>query len=431
MNTKNVISPFVAAIDIGTTKIVALLGEKKENGKIIIRGMSTTPSRGVRRGEVKNIEEAVYSIQTAVEALQLKTGVALSDVFVGIAGETIRGVRNNTHINRDYPEKLITTDEVNRLVNEMYKMNVETGEEILHVLPQTFIVDNEFGIRKPAGMIGRRLEGNFHVVVGEVASARIIERCVNSVGLRVNSLVLEPLASARAVLTDEEKEIGVALVDIGGGTTDIAVYHDNVIQHTAVCPFGGFVISEDIRKFLNILPQQAEELKIRYGSAFGDTAPLDNVPVPALSGREPKYVTRKQLAHVIQARVSEIFDAVIFELENSNYYDKLGAGIVLTGGGAMLKDLPQLVNFKTGLDVKIGFPGESLAAEMDNNINHPMYSTAVGLIIEGYHMNNTMRQRQADEGKERTVRGGFFDMIRNQVSKTTSKLFEENDAEMK
>ena len=382
MTTK---TDFVAAIDIGTTKIVAIVGKKKENGKIEILGMSTTPSKGVKRGIVLNIEEAVNSIQKTVEDVQFTAGTKITDVFVGIAGQHIKSIKNRGYINRDSYDEVITKSDIDKLIQDMYKIPIDVGEEIIHVLPQNFIVDSETGVKNPVGMYGKRVEANFHIVVGQIASARNIGKCINKSGLRLNQLVLEPLASSEAVLTDDEKEAGVALVDIGGGTTDIAVYYDDIIRHTAVIPFGGDVITNDIKEGCSILLRQAELLKTQYGSALGDLAKDDEVvSIPGISGREPKEISCKSLAYIIQSRMEEILDAVIYEIENSGYFEKLSAGIVITGGGALLRHLPALVKFKTGMDVRIGLPTERLASEAMKEVNHPMYATSVGLVLKGY-----------------------------------------------
>jgi cell division protein FtsA len=267
----------------------------------------------------------------------------------------------------------------------MHKIHIDIGEEIIHVLPQNFIVDNETGIKNPIGMCGKRLEANFHIVIGDVASATNIERCIKRCNMTVKDMILEPLASADATLTDDEKEAGVVLVDIGGGTTDVAVYYDSIIRHTAVIPFGGNVITEDIKKGCETLWRYAELLKVKYGSAFGDIAPDDKVvSVPGISGRPAKEISFKSLAYIIQSRMEEIIDAVNFEIKNSGYADKLAAGIVITGGGAMLKHMPQLMKFRTAMDVKIGIPNEHLAGTSKTELNQPMFATAVGLIMRGF-----------------------------------------------
>jgi len=384
---------YVAAIDIGTTKIVAIVGKKNENGKIEILGLSKALSKGVKRGVVLNIEETVNAIQTTVLDVQKRSGIMFSEVFVGIAGQHIKSMKNRGYIIRDAYDDEIQKEEVFKLIEDMHKIHIDIGEEIIHVIPQNFIVDNETGVKSPIGMCGRRLEANFHIVIGQVAAAKNIEKCIRKANLIVKDMILEPLASSDAVLTDDEKEAGVVLVDIGGGTTDVAVYYDNIIRHTAVIPFGGNVVTKDIKEGCAILQRHAEQLKIQYGSALGDIAPEDKVvSIPGISGREPKEISFKSLAYIIQSRMEEIIDAVNFEIQNSGYADKLAAGVVITGGGAMLKHLPQLMKFKTAMDVRIGLPNEHLAGSAKNEINQPMYATSVGLIMRGFEYLETYKK---------------------------------------
>ncbi|MBK8883196.1 MAG: cell division protein FtsA [Bacteroidales bacterium] len=384
---------YVAAIDIGTTKIVAIVGKKNENGKIEILGLSKAPSKGVKRGVVLNIEETVTAIETTVEDVQKRSGILFSEVFVGIAGQHIKSMKNRGYITREAYDDEIKKEEVFKLIEDMHKIHIEIGEEIIHVIPQNFIVDNETGVKSPIGMCGRRLEANFHIVIGQVAAAKNIEKCIRKANLSVKDMILEPLASSDAVLTEDEKEAGVVLVDIGGGTTDVAVYYDNIIRHTAVIPFGGNVVTKDIKEGCAILQRHAEQLKIQYGSALGDIAPEDKVvSIPGISGREPKEISFKSLAYIIQSRMEEIIDAVNFEIQNSGYADKLAAGVVITGGGAMLKHLPQLMKFKTAMDVRIGLPNEHLAGTARNEINQPMYATSVGLIMRGFDFLETYKK---------------------------------------
>jgi cell division protein FtsA len=395
---------YVAAIDIGTTKIVAIVGKKNGNGKIEILGLSKAPSKGVKRGVVLNIEETVTAIQTTVDDVQKRSGIQFSEVFVGIAGQHIKSMKNRGYITRDAYEDEIKKEEVFKLIEDMHKIHIEIGEEIIHVIPQNFIVDNETGVKSPIGMCGRRLEANFHIVIGQVAAAKNIEKCIRKVNLTVKDMILEPLASSDAVLTDDEREAGVVLIDIGGGTTDVAVYYDNIIRHTAVIPFGGNVVTKDIKEGCAILQRHAEQLKIQYGSALGDIAPEDKVvSIPGISGREPKEISFKSLAYIIQSRMEEIIDAVNFEIQNSGYADKLAAGVVITGGGAMLKHLPQLMKFKMAMDVRIGMPNEHLAGTARNEINQPMYATSVGLIMRGFEYLDTYKKTFNAESAEKFV----------------------------
>ncbi|MCP4314087.1 MAG: cell division protein FtsA [Bacteroidetes bacterium] len=440
----------VAAVDIGTTKIVSLVGRLSDQGKLEVLGISQTVSKGVKRGVVLNIEETVNAIQTTSSEAMEQSGIKFNEVFVGIAGQHIKSIPNRGYINRDSYEDEITRDDVQILIDDMNKLRVDVGEEIIHVLPQNFIVDNETGVKNPIGMFGKRLEANFHIVIGQTSSARNIGKCINRVGLDVKQLVLEPLASSAAVLTDDEKEAGVALVDIGGGTTDVAVYYDEVIRHTAVIPFGGNVITRDIKEGCAILQRQAESLKMQYGSALGDLAQEDKVvTIPGISGRDPKEISFKSLAYIIQSRMEEIIDAVSYEIENSGFMDKLSAGIVLTGGGSMLKHLNQLVKFKTGMDVRIGFPGEMMVAETSEEINQPMYSTSVGLLLKGLEYYEEANEEMvigdeendaASEMEEQGVseadqekasrkglkKGKIFENLKN----TLQDIFDESDVKM-
>ena len=436
----------VAAVDIGTTKIVSLVGRLNEQGKLEVLGISQTPSKGVKRGVVLNIEETVNAIQTTSADAVEQSGINFNEVFVGIAGQHIKSVRNRGYINRDSYDDEITREDVQHLIDDMHKIPVDVGEEIIHVLPQSYIVDNETGVKNPIGVFGKRLEGNFHIVIGQISSARNIEKCINRVGLDVKQLVLEPLASSAAVLTDDEKEAGVALVDIGGGTTDVAVYYDDVIRHTAVIPFGGNVITRDIKEGCAILQRQAESLKLQFGSALGDLAQEDKVvTIPGISGRDPKEISFRSLAYIIQSRMEEIIDAVCYEIENSGYMDKLSAGIVLTGGGSMLKHLNQLVKFKTGMDVRIGFPGDKMAANSSEEINQPIYATSVGLLLKGLEYYEEKREemviRDTVEAPEQVPEPEAVEELRRKkgikkgkilenLKNTLSDIFDETDVKM-
>ncbi len=416
-------SKHIAAIDIGTTKIVAIVGKENENGKLEILGMSKTASTGVKRGVVLNIEETVNAIRTAVDDIQKQAAVELDSVYVGIAGQHIKSVKNRGYLNLGPDRDEITKQDIDALIADMQKIPIDLGEEIIHVLPQNYIVDHETGIKNPVGMSGRRLEANFHIVVGEIASAKNIEKCINRVGLNVNQMILEPLASSSAVLTADEKEAGVVLVDIGGGTTDVAVYYDDAIRHTAVIPFGGNVVTLDIKEGCSLLNRQAEALKTQFGMALGDIAPEDKVvTIPGISGRDPKEISFKSLAYIIQSRMEEIIDAVMFEIENSGCMEKLSAGIVLTGGGAMLKHLAQLVKFRTGMDVRLGYPNEYLASNSLDDINQPMYSTSVGLLLKGFE--------QMRESEKKSYSKPLKEKIQKEVV-AEEEEFEENEVEEK
>jgi cell division protein FtsA len=377
---------FAVGLDIGTTKIAAMVGRYNEYGKLEILGVGKAKSLGVHRGVVNNITQTIQSIQQAVELAENACGEKITDVVVGIAGQHIRSLQHNDYINRKNFEEVIDEKDIENLCNQVHKLVMLPGEEIIHVLPQDFKVDGVPEIKEPIGHYGSRLEANFHVVVGQIASIRNIARCVKSAGLNFAGITLEPLASARAVLSQEEKEAGVALIDIGGGTTDLAIFKDGIIRHTAVIPFGGNVITEDIKEGCSIIEKQAEMLKIKFGSAWpGENKDNEIVSIPGLRGRDPKEITLKNLSKIIHARVVEIIEQVYSEIKAYGHEEqkkKLIAGIVITGGGAELKHLRQLVEYTTGMDTRIGYPNEHLAGNSEEAIKSPVYATAVGLVMD-------------------------------------------------
>lgn len=372
-------------LDIGTTKIVAMIGRKNDYGKMEVLGIGKAKSLGVHRGVVNNITQTIQSIQQAVQEAEASSGMNIKEVVVGIAGQHIRSLQHSDYITRSNDEDVIKEEDIDRLCNQVHKLVMLPGEEILHVLPQDFKVDGQAEIKEPIGMYGARLEANFHVVIGQVASIRNVGRCIKSAGLELSEITLEPLASAKAVLSQEEKEAGVALIDIGGGTTDLAIFKDGIIRHTAVIPFGGNVITEDIKEGCSIIEKQAELLKIKFGSAWpGENKDNEIVSIPGLRGREPKEISLKNLSKIIHARVIEIIEQAYMEIKNYGHEEqkkKLIAGIVLTGGGAQLQHIKQLVEYTTGMDTRIGYPNEHLAGDSDAETTSPMYATAVGLVL--------------------------------------------------
>ena len=374
----------IVGLDIGTTKIACIVGSKNEYGKIEILGYGKTESIGVKRGVVANIENTVQSIRKAVKQAEEKSGVAIKYVNVGIAGQHIKSHQHRGNIIRDDDDKEITVEEIDSLTQNMYKLSMAPGEEIIDVIPQDYIIDNESGITEPVGMLGNNLEANFHIIIGQTASAKNIYKCIKKADLEMVNLILEPIASAEAVLGEEEKEAGVVLVDIGGGTTDIAIFQDKIIRHSAVIPFGGDIVTEDVKEGCTIIKKHAEELKIKFGSALASENRDDEVvAIPGLRGRPPKEITLKNLASITQARMEEIVEQIFFEIKNSGFEKKLIAGIVLTGGGASLKHVDQLTEFTTGMATRIGYPNEHLAVDVTDEMASPMYATGVGLVIEG------------------------------------------------
>jgi len=374
-------------LDIGTTKIVAMIGQKNEYDKIEVLGIGKAKSLGVHRGVVNNITQTIQSIQQAVEEAEGVSNIKITEVVVGIAGQHIRSLQHSDYITRPNSEEVINEKDIEKLIQQVYKLVMLPGEEIIHVLPQDYKVDGQAEIKEPIGMYGGRLEANFHVVVGQVSSIKNIGRCIKSAGLKLANITLEPLASADAVLSQEEKEAGVALIDIGGGTTDLAIFKDGIIHHTAVIPFGGNVITDDIKEGCSIIEKQAELLKIKFGSAWpGENKENEIVSIPGLRGREPKEITLKNLSKIINARVVEIMEQAFIEIKNYGHDEpkkKLIAGIVLTGGGAQLKHIKQLVEYITGMDTRIGFPNEHMASNTKVDISSPAFATAVGLLMKG------------------------------------------------
>ena len=372
-------------LDIGTTKIVAMIGKKNGYGKLEILGVGKSKSLGVARGVVNNITQTIQSIQQAILEAENNSGYKIKDVVVGIAGQHIRSIQHSDYISRSNPEEVIGGSDIDLLINQVHKLAMLPGEEIIHVLPQEFKIDGQSDIKEPIGMYGGRLESSFHVVVGQASSIRNVGRCIQSSGIELSGLTLEPLASSDAVLSQEEKEAGVALIDIGGGTTDLAIFKDGIIRHTAVIPFGGNVITDDIKEGCSIIEKQAELLKVKFGSAWpGENKDNEIVSIPGLRGREPKEISLKNLSKIINARVVEIIEQVFTEVRAYGHEDprkKLIAGIVLTGGGAQLKHIKQLVEYITGMDTRIGYPNEHLAGNSDEEISSPLYATAVGLVM--------------------------------------------------
>jgi cell division protein FtsA len=397
----------IVGLDIGTTKIACLVGRKTEFGKIEILGMGKSESIGVTRGVVSNINQTVDSIKRAVQDAEQNSGVEINVVNVGIAGQHIKSLQHRGILTRTSLEEEINQLDIDNLIDDMYKLVMQPGEEIIHVLPQEYIVDSEQGIKDPIGMSGVRLEANFHIITGQMAAAKNIYKCVAKAGLEVSELILEPLASSEAVLNQEEKEAGVVLVDIGGGTTDVAIFQDGIIRHTAVIPFGGNVITEDIKTGCTIMRKQAEQLKIKFGSALASES-MDNeiVCIPGLRGREPKEISVKNLSSIIQARMEEIIEHIYYEIKNSGYEKQLIAGIVVTGGGAQLKHINHLFEYITGMDTRIGYPNEHLAKAESEDCTSPLFSTGVGLVIKGFEKMSKQQPKEVQQNiKPGAVRG--------------------------
>ena len=376
---------YMVGLDIGTTKISVMIGKKNQYGKLEILGSGRAISIGVTRGIVSNIDKTVSSIMSAIIEAKQKSGVDFKDVFVGIAGQHIKSLQHRGQIVRDNVDVEIVKADIDKLKSNMFKLITIPGEEVIHVIPQEYTVDGEDGIEDPIGMAGVKLEANFHVITAQVGAVRNIMKCVEKSGLTPVDLVLEPFASALATLDADELREGVALVDIGGGTTDVAIFLGNIIRHTAVIPFGGNVITKDIKSGLEILENQAELLKTKFGSAmYTDDQENVMVSIPGLRGRPSKEIAIRNLSEIIGARYKEIIDLVYHEIKASGYESKLMTGIVLTGGGSLIKNLKQLVAYISGKETRIGYPNEHLGSDSKDLVVSPMYSTGVGLVLKGF-----------------------------------------------
>jgi len=426
----------VVGLDIGTTKICAIVGRKNEYGKLEVLGMGKAESDGVIRGIVTNIDKTVCAIEKAVKDAEEQAGIDIRVVNVGIAGQHIKSSIHHGSITRNSNDDEITIEDVNRLTNDMYRIVIPPGSEIIHVMPQNYIVDYEEGIMDPVGMSGVKLEADFHVITAQTNAINNINKCVRRAGLEIENLILEPLASSLAVLSEEEKEAGICLIDIGGGTTDVAIFHENIIRHTAVIPFGGNIITSDIKQGCMVMQHQAELLKTKFGKAIAEEAsPNEIVSIPGLRNRAPKEIAIKNLAHIIEARMEEIVELAHSEIITSGYDGKLAGGIVITGGGSQLNSLKQLVEYMSGMDARVGYPNEHLGKSKLDMMKSPMFATSVGLVLSGFRALDERENRYNEvatvnksivaSGDKKEGRGGdFFNKI---LTKTKGLLIDDLD----
>src|SRR6187551_3698061 len=381
-------NPIIVGLDIGTTKIAAIAGRKNEYGKLEILGFGRANSNGVQHGMVLNIDQTIKAIQTALENCYASNpNLEISEVYVGIAGHHIKSLQTRGDIVRKTTDDEIKQSEIDQLLADQYKTYIPAGDQIIDVIPQEFTVDNFQNIPNPIGYSGVKVGANFHIITGDKNAIRNINRSVDKAGLKTKDLVLQPLASAAAVMCEHDLEAGVAIVDIGGGTTDLAVFYEGILKHTAVIPFGGENITNDIKNGLGVLKTQAEQMKIQFGSALSDEAKSNAfITIPGLRGMQPKEISVKNLAGIVQARMSEIMDFVTYHLKQVGLDTRLlNGGIILTGGGSQLKHLIQLTEYVTGLNARIGYPNEHLAGGHIDELDKPMYSTCIGLILKGYN----------------------------------------------
>lgn len=392
--------PIIVGLDIGTTKVAAIAGRKNEFGKLEILAFGRVDSAGVSHGVVMNIDQCIRSIEQAiVKCMESNPELDINEVYVGIAGQHIKSLQTRGDRVRSNSDDVISKEDIDLLVRDQYKTYIPAGDQIIDIIPQEFTIDNTPNVLEPIGMNGVKIGANFHIITGDKNAIRNIKRCVDKSNLVTRDLVLQPLASAAAVMNHEDMEAGVAIVDIGGGTTDMAVFYDGVLKHTAVIPYAGVNITNDIRAGLGVLRAQAEQMKVQFGTALAAEA-NDNayITIPGLRGLPAKEISVKNLAHIIQARTQEILDYVLFHLKQIGLDKKLYGGIILTGGGAQLKHIIQLTEYTTGLGARIGYPNEHLAGGYADQLQNPMYSTCIGLILRGYHDFESGKMRFVGEG---------------------------------
>lgn len=410
--------PIIVGLDIGTTKIAVIAGRKNEFGKLEILGFGKANSNGVKHGQVLNIDETIKAIRTALEnCFGSNPNLDINEVYVGIAGHHIKSLQTRGDIVRQVSEEEITQREIDQLINDQYKTYIPAGDQIIDVIPQEFTVDNFQNIPNPIGYGGVKVGANFHIITGDKNAIRNINRSVEKAGLHTKDLVLQPLASASAVMCQEDLEAGVAIVDIGGGTTDLAVFYEGILKHTAVIPFAGENITNDIKTGLGVLKTQAEQMKVQFGSALSNEAKANAyITIPGLRGMPAKEISVKNLANIVQARMSEILDFVTYHLKQVGLDNKaLNGGVVLTGGGSQLKHLIQLTEYVTGLPARIGFPNEHLAAGHIEELAKPTYSTCIGLILKGYDDYEHNRKQFEKEYKKVEVPDGLKKSVEEEV----------------
>ena len=420
----------IVGLDIGTTKICAIVGRKNEYGKLEVLGMGKAESDGVIRGIVTNIDKTVRAIEKAVRDAEEMSGIDINVVNVGIAGQHIKSSIHHGSITRASNDEEITIEDVNRLSNDMYRIVIPPGSEIIHVMPQDYIVDYEEGIKDPVGMSGVKLEADFHIITAQTNAINNINKCVKKAKLEIENLILEPLASSLSVLSEDEKEAGVCLIDIGGGTTDIAIFYDNIIRHTAVIPFGGNIITSDIKQGCMVMQHQAELLKTKFGKAIAEEAsPNEIVSIPGIRHRTPKEISTKNLSHIIQARMEEIIELAHMEIITSGHQNKLAGGIVITGGGSQLSGLRQLVEYMTGMGTRIGYPNEHLGKSKVDSVKSPMYATSLGLVLSGFRAldERTHRYIETPEVKSVKKKAGGSDFFSKILNKTRDLLIDDLD----
>ena len=411
----------IAGLDIGTTKVCVVIGKENEFGKLEVLGMGKANSEGVKRGVVSNIDKTIEAAKKAIKQAEEQAQIDLEVVNVGIAGKDIESSTHKSSLTREATDDEISIKDIRKLHDDIHRLVISPGNKIIHAMPQEYTVDHESGVKDPVGMSGVRLEANFHVITTSNNSAQNIQKCVARNGLEIQQLILEPLASSLAVLVEEEKEAGVCLVDIGGGTTDICIFHDKLIRHTAVLPFGGNIVTKDIKEGCEVSTEQAEELKTKHGKALAQEANQHKViSISGSRNRQPKEIYEKTLSQIIESRMDEIVKLIYAEIIKSGLEKRISCGIVLTGGGAMLKNLEQHVEYTTGMDARIGYPNEHLGKSEIEAVKIPMYATAIGLVLSNFKALDSRESYYQEPSSQRDLPATKQD--KNFLSKLVSRV---------
>jgi cell division protein FtsA len=422
----------VAAVDVGTTKIVVVAGRKNDEGKIELLACGKARSNGIKRGVVFNIKEAVEAVHEAVSQAEDAMDADIDEVYVNVGGQQLKTLTLKTE--RYLGENsLVSEEDVQSLFKQAEQNKLPEGYKIYQIVPQLYSIDQEAGIPDPVGIPGEKVEVDFKLFVAPESYEKNLKMCFHKTGIDIRKMVVDPLASSEVLLSDDEKEAGVVLIDIGGGTTKMAIYIDGILCYSSIVPFGGNVITHDIKEGCSILARQAEALKVQFGQAMGDFAPADKVvTIPGISGWEPKEISFKNLSFIIQARMEEIIDACYFQIEKSGYLDRIGAGIVLTGGSALTPDLGQLIKYRTGMDVRKGIPRLRLDPQW-KDLEDPRNATVLGLFLTALNdgENELAKKAAKKVKKQKSTQPGFFSQVKQQVARQVTLFFDEDqDTEM-
>ncbi len=429
-NSKNTPQNIVVSIDIGTSKISGLAGFKDKYGMVNILAESSISSTGVLRGIISNTDKVSRAIKEVIKNLENRIGQSVESVYVGISNQYIENVLKRGILTRDDLDIEVSKEDIHKLIADMHKVVLDPGSKILDVIPQEFIIDREQGIIDPIGMAGRRIDANFNIITTKVTAMHSIERCIEKSGLQMKNMRLNSFASADAILSEDEKEAGVAIVDMGGATTDIAIYKDGIMRYAATVPLGGNVITDDIKSGCSVMPESAEKLKIKYGSSMPSMVESNTViTIPGIKGRDSKEISQITLSRIIQARVEEIFELVLMKIQESGYARQLIAGVVLTGGSSVLADIRKTIEFSTGYCTRIGHPIDKLASGYKENLYHPAYSTSIGLLINGIEMEelNSMPEEIIVEEEIEVKTEEIIKEPVDEIEKDAGESSEEND----